>query len=141
MSLPPSKTHKISGSGSPHPNDIWKSPSDIYNLDGKCDDENGHKTLSPEKAMSSTPTSPDDFVIAEAVKGFSQNPEDASSLYPEGDTEVVKNKRSEESSPTSFDITIQMGEIEDASKFVDELFQLHTEAMRYMHQTIIRFEA
>ena len=91
--------------------------------------------------MSSTPTSLDDSVIAEVVEGFSKNPEDASSLYPEVYTEVVQNECSEESPLTKFDITVQMGEIEDASKFVDELFKHHTEAMKYMHQTIVRFEA
>ena len=48
MSSPPSKTYKISDTCSSYENDIPKSTSHIYNLDGRCDDENGDQNISPE---------------------------------------------------------------------------------------------
>ena len=134
MSSPPSKTHKISDMSSPNENDIPKSMSDIYNLDGRCDDENHGQNISPEKGSSSTPTSLDDSYIAEVAKGVG---EPDSAIYIKSNTQVDNSKDTEDSPLMRYNITIQMGEIEDACHFINEVFKLHSEAMRHMHQVII----
>ena len=106
MSFPPSNTCKMSDTGSPNENDIPKSMSGIYNLDGRCDDENGDQNIFSGKGSSSTPTSLDDSNIAEVAKGLGEDKEPDSALYPKCDTQVNNSKPAEESPLMKFDITI-----------------------------------
>ena len=108
--------HKTNDASSSDKNDNTESPSDVYNLDGRFDDEMSVKSISPEKPSSSTPTSQDYSDIPEPVEGLIEGRDVDSPLIPKRDSETDKNKCSEESPLTWYDITIQMGEIEDASK-------------------------
>ena len=74
------------------------------------------------------------------AKGLGKDREPDSAIYPKSDTQVNNSKPTEESPLMKYNITIQMGEIEDACHFVDEVFKLHSDAMMHMCQAIVRFE-